>query len=325
MAQQQQLNLNLKLVVYSDTDSGSNPKLKDLDYDRIMESVPTDGLFSKRFSNVGPGTTVSVVATTRTLSQDGTTQWTVTLVDGATFRFRWTAGTNPVLRTARAIAVDGTTAWTLTKNGPIVRYTASAGTLPNLASVVVGDTLLIEDGTPFNTANVGIFTVLGKGATYVEVSNEAGVAEGPIVQSTLASGLPPVSIFSNGPVLVGDEVRVKSTAFNIQNRGTYRVIRITSNYFDLENADGFPEASIVVGAADGIVFYPSVYRWLYAETDQRVSVRINGDATDNLELEPVVEGNAEKPGVMLFRGTVYSLVIANNGLVNANVKVALSE
>lgn len=321
----QQLNLNLKLVVYSDSTAGTNPKLKDLDYDRVMEGVSTDGLFTKRFSNVAPNTTVTVAATSRTLSQDTTTQWTVSLFEGSTYRYRWTGGTNPILRTARAIAADATTAWTVTVSGPVVRYTATAGTLPNTASVQVGDELLIETGSPFNTANIGIFTVLGKGAAYIEVSNETGAAEGPIVQSTLASGLPVVAVYSNGPVVSGDEVRVKATAFNIENRGTFKVIRVTANYFDVENQNpGYPEA-ITIGAADGLVFYPSLYRWIFVESDRRVSVRLNGDTTDNVEVEPVVEANPDKPGVMLLRGTVYSLVIANNGLLAANVKVALAE
>jgi hypothetical protein len=323
----QKLNLGLNLVVYSDSTSTSNPVLKDLDYNRQMMGISTDGLYTKRYSNVGPGTSVTVASNARTITQDATTQWTVSLVTGNIYRYKWVAGTNPGLRTDRGLGGDATTQWTVMVNGPVVRYTASAGTAPVFTSIQPGDSFLVEDLGPFNVANTGIFLVLGKGSNYVEISNGSGAAEGPILQGTRADGLPAVSAYSNGPVVVEDEVRIKATTpFNSANQGSFTVIRVTQNYFDVENAiPGYPQGPIVIGDATGIVFYSSLYRWIFVESDQKVSVRLNGDTSDNYEVDPITPGDPNQVGVLLLRGTVYQLVVANNGVVAANVKVALSE
>jgi hypothetical protein len=322
----QQLNLGLKLVVYSDSQTTTNPKLKDVDYDRQIAGVVTDGLFSKRYSNIAPGASVSVASTTRATSVNANTQWTVTLVSDNTYRYRWTGGTDPVLRTVRAIGGDATTQWTVTINGPVVRYTASAGTAPSFGTVQVGDNLLIETGGPFNVVNTGLFVVLGTGSSYIEISNPSGVAEGPILTGTLVSGLPVISVFSNGPVEVGDEVRIKTTVpFNVSNVGAFKITRVTSKYFDVQNpTPGYPEGPITTTDSTGVIFYPSLYKWAFIESDQRVTVRFNDDTTDNVQVDPIVAGT-DQPGILLMRGVVYSLSIVNRALVTANVKVVLSE
>jgi len=164
--------------------------------------------------------------------------------------------------------------------------------------------------------------------TYLEVLSVAddGVAEGPITAGVRGDSLPPVSVFSAAGVQIDDEALISSTAFNVENRGAQEVVKVTSNYFDVMNAaPGIPEGPIIIGAADGIVFYPSVWKWLYLESDQKISVRINGDTSDRVQVEPIEPGNRDQAGLFLQRGQVYSLTIANNGITPADCKVILAE
>jgi hypothetical protein len=334
----QLLNLFLKLAVYSDGAPTLFPKLRDVDWDRQFEGVPSGDDFDRRVE-VPPASSVTVATTARALTQDATTQYTVSQPDpdANTFRYRWTGGTNPTLRTARTPGDDVTTQFTVTRVGSVVRFAATGGTIPNFVAggTVVGDTLNIEATTPgnvspFNPLNQGEWTIVTVATTYVEVLNRDGVPEGPITLGTRADGLPVLSAYSAAGVQDGDEARVTSTAFNIQNRESLKVTKITSLYFDVSNASpGAPEGPITLGAADGIVFYPSLWRWIYVESDQRVSVRINGDTSDHVEVEPVVLGSPDDGqkavGIYLQHGNAYTVVIANNGIFPADCKVILAE
>lgn len=332
----QLLNLFIRFAVFSDSSPTLHPRLQDEDWDRQFEGITTGNSFSRRV-DVPPAQSISVATTARSLSQDATTQYTVTRPDPDqnTFRFRWTGGTNPVLKTARTPGHDATTQFTVTKTGSVIRFTATGGTIPNFstAGVIVGDQLNIESTTPtvtspFNTLNQGVFTVVAVSTTFVEVLSidGNGVAEGPITLGSRSDSLPALAVYSSAGVQVKDEALIQAVPFHIVNRGAFQVSKVTSTYFDVTNGTpGLAEGPITIGAIDGIVFYPSIWKWLYIETDQKVSVRINGDTSDRIQIEPVVAGSRDKVGVYLQRGQVYSVSLANNGLVTADCKATLAE
>ncbi len=327
----QLLNLLLNLTIYSDSEVSNDPSLKDVDYERQLLGIPTDNSFGRKQA-LAPATTSSIINLARSLAQDATTQYTITAVagQGNTYRFVWVGGTNPLLRTVRATSQDATTQFTVTQMGNVQRFTATSGTLPAFVAngVVVGDQLNVETNTasPFNPLNQGVFTIVTVAATYLEVLNPSGVAEGPIILGTLTSGLPVFSEYSAAGVQVSDEAKITASAFNIENRGEFNVSKVTAKYFDIDNGTpGIPEGPITLGDASGIVFYPSIYKLLYIESDRKISIRINGDTSDRIEVEPVTAGDPRFVGVFLQRGGVYSLTLANNGLVTANTKIVLSE
>lgn len=325
---QQLINVLLNILAYSDGSSSTRPDLKDVDYNRQLVGIPTGNSFSRRF-RIPAGEVLDVVNNTRSISQDATTVYTVERVKGNTYRYRHTSGTAPAFRTHRVTSEDATTEITVTKSGDVVRYDHTGGTAPDFSGsgVVVGDHLLIEEDGPFNSLNEGTFVIVSVGSDFVEVLNSSGVAEGPITLGADIDGtLPPLDVFSASGVQVGDQARVTSTAFNIENRGIFTVSAVSHFYFEVENGNpGIPETSITLGSADGITFYPDIFKWLYIEADQKVSVRVNGDSSDNFELEPPVAGDAQNIAPYLQRGGVYSLSIANNGLEAAEVKVFLAE
>jgi len=328
MSTNQLSNVIINFLVYDDGAQTNNPKLRSVDWYRQYIGVPTGNSFGRSF-DVPPSSTLQVVTTARTLSQDATTQYTVSLSTGYVYRWLFAAGTDPVLRTHRASSQAASTVFNVTRSGDVVRYTFSGvGTDPNFAAggVVVGDGVTIEVGSPFNALNEGTFTVVTVTDDYFEVVNANGVAETGIVLGALIGGVAPMDIYSSTGVQIGDNARITSIAFNIENRGDFQVSAVTSKYFEISNGNpGIPQGPIAVGSATGIVFYPDIYQWCYIESDQKVSIRINADTSDNVVIEPISTVVPTMPGVYLQRGGIYKLEIANNGIASAQVKVALAE
>lgn len=322
------LNVLVSFLAYDDATETNNPRIRLSDISRQLVSMPTDNTFSRSF-DVGPATSKSIASTLRPLSQDATTQYTVSLISGSTYRWLYAAGTNPILRTKRTFAFDVLSQYNVTKTGSVVRYTHNGtGTAPDFVAngVVVGDVVHIQAGGNFNILNTGTFTIVTVAASYIEVVNSAGVAEISIALGANINGASPMCIYSAAGVQIGDQVLITSTAFNSENRGVYAVTEVTAEFFELSNGNpGIPEGPIAVGSASGIVFYDDIYAWLYLESDQDISVRINNDTSDNIVVKPVVEGDVDQPGVFLFRGGIYKLDVANNGNTTAKVKVALAE
>jgi hypothetical protein len=327
VAQAQFINVLLNFLVYSDGQASSSPQLKDIDYNRQLTGKQTGNSFSRRFEIPAAGS-LSIVDNTRTISGSGTTQFDVELVTGNVYRYINTGGTALGLKTHRATTEDATTQFTVTKVGDVVRYDHTGGTAPGFsgASVAVGDILTVEEGSPFNVLNEGVFTIVTVGVDFVEVLNSSGVAEGPITLGAPVGNLPSmIEVSAPDEVQVGDQVNITNTAFNIENRGIFTVTAVTPFYFEVENGNpGIPETGLVAGVT-GLVFYPDIFKWLYIESDQKVSVRVNGNTSDDFEIEPLVAANPDEVGVYLQRGGVFSLTIANNGLTPANVKVSMAE
>jgi len=324
----QNLNLLIHLLAYSDGVS-NNPQLRDLDYARQFIGVETQNSYDRRFS-IAPQSTLEVMTTARSLLQDATTQYQVYFYSGNTFRWVFKGGTDPVLKTQRALTYDALTEFNVTKTGDVVKYLWNGnGADPAFAAngVIEGDIFYVESGGNFNILNEGSFTIVGVGADYVEVLNDRGVAETGIAAGTDIDGVYiPIDIFAASGIQVSDQVKISSGAFNIENQGIFTINKITSQYFEINNGNpGIPEGPFTIGDADSVIFFPDIYKWCYIEADQKVSVRINADASDNIEIEPIVANDSNQVGVYLQRGGVWKLVLANNGNTTANVKVVLME
>lgn len=326
---QQFINVLVNILTYSDTQQSNNPKLRDMDYARKLIGISTENSFDRRLI-VPPSSSIVVATTARALSQDATTQYQVVLYSGNTFRWTYTAGTNPVLKTQRTLTYDATTEFNVTRNGDVVKYQWNGvGADPDFIAngVISGDTLHVEASGNFNALNEITLPIVGVGANYIEVLNDSGVAETGIAAGGLVGGIYiPIDIFASSGVQIGDEVKISSSAFNIENQGIFTITAVTSQYFELDNGNpGVPEGPFAIGDADSVVFYPSIFKWCYVESDQKVSVRINADVSNNVEIEPISAGDPDQIGVYLQRGGVWKIVIANNGTTPANIKVSLFE
>jgi len=318
----------VNFLIHSDGAETNDPQLRDIDYARKLLNIQTGNPLTRRFT-IPPQSIVKVMQTARTLTQDLTTGYTVTLKAGSTYRYAHSAGTSPGLRTQRTIAYDALTEFDVTKVGDVVRYMWNGtGADPNFAlnGVVVGDVFHIEAGGNFNPLNEGSFTVVTVVDDYVEVLNANGVPENAIAAGPNISSAIPIDYFSAAGVQVADQVKITDSAFNIENRGIFTVTAVTSTYFEISNGNpGIPEGPVVLANTGGIVFYPEIFMWTYIEADQKVSVRLNGDTSDNVEMEPVIAGDQQQVAVFLHRGGVFQLELANNGINSADVKIVLAE
>lgn len=323
------LNILINILGYSDSAQSNSPYLRDIDYTRQLIGIATENSNAQRVK-IPAGNSLEIMSINRTLTQDATTEYSVRFISGNTFRWVFTGGTNPNLKTKRTVPFDALTQYNVTKTGDVVRFTwDGTGTAPDFIAngVVDGDILNIEESSNFNPSNAGQFTIVSVASTYIEVLNENGVAETGIAVGALIDGFySPFIVFDNDGVQNGDQVKITSSAFNVENRGVFTVSVVTPEYFEINNGNpGIPEGSFAIGDADSVIFYSDIYKFLYIESDQKISVRVNGDTSDRIEIEPIVAGDTNNVGMYLQRGSIWKLILANNGNSIANVKIALFE
>lgn len=321
------LNLRVGFLAFSDLNPTNNPSVRNVDLSYNLLGQVVSRPKGEEFL-IPPGFTQSIFNGTRTTSIDGTTAFDVTQPYPASpniYRFTSTGGTPPVFRTNRPIAIDNTSQVTVTISGSVVTYTFSAGTLPDLSSVVVGDILRISVGSGFNAANQGSFKVLAKTATTLQVQNPSGTAE-----SITILDFTKVLVYSNGgssnQAQIGDKVII-SAGFSIASQGTYVISDVAPLFIEVAISipGGIPlETGIIPGAA-GFVIYSLAKKFILVGAQDRCSVQVNADASDNNLIEPVQTGNPEQPGLYLKMGTVYSLSVHNLSLNPLTILVASAE
>lgn len=334
------LTISTSLLVYSDAQRSTDPKLRDIDYKRLYSSVRT-GDFESRRITLPADQSETIANQARSVNLLTTSEFSVVDVstDEVENRYRVVhvpggGSPDPLFRTRRDLDHDSTSAYDVTLTENLVTLTWNGtGPSPDFAGngVIVGDQIRIEEYGPFNEANWGTFEIVAVTATTVKFINADAVAETGIVLGAAIDGLYEViDCFSSDGVQIDDEVMVRSTGFLPNNRGVFTVLGVTPGYFEIENTSpGIEESAIALGATDGFVFYPDVYGWLYVESDREVSIRLNGDTSDRYVIRPVDEeneasGTVSQPGVWVARTTVWSLVVQNNGTDSANVRVMLA-
>jgi hypothetical protein len=215
---------------------------------------------------------------------------------------------------------------TVTVNGPIAIFTQSGGHTISTSSVSIGDILNISSGSGFSFPNQGQFTVIAKSSNSLTVQNLNAVAETVTI-------LDPTQFiaYSNGggnsnQIQIGDKVIV-SAGFSQVTQDTYPIVNITPTYFELDIAasNGIPLETGVIPGVSGLVFYSSAKQFVMVAAQQKCSVQVNADTSDNNMLEPVEVDNPERPALYMKQGTVYSLTIHNLSLETLSVIVATAE
>jgi hypothetical protein len=306
------LNIDLKFLAYLDATSSAQPKLKSADLAWSLQGMATTPAKNVPFA-LAPAETLSVVNSSRSLSFDTNTSFSIVKVDDTDYaRLSGSFGA----RTARS-AGDATTQWVITLSNTTARLTFSGtGTAPTFGGMSVGDQLTIEEESDFNELNWGDFTITKVGANYVEFTNATAAAE------TVTAA---VAICSSGPVQVGDTLDLTSTRFVYANRGQFEIRRVTATYVEFTNASAVAESSIT-NVTTGLSIYTDLYKWLLLAADGRCSVRLNGDSGDTNEVEPVTTGSLiTSPGLLLKRGKVYRIDVYNPGTEVVNGFLVLAE
>jgi hypothetical protein len=203
----------------------------------------------------------------------------------------------------------------------------SDGAFLPLTGVVVGDILRVDPTAGFSPINQGEFSIIGIAGSTVSVLNQNAVNEEITLTNTENNSL---LMYSNGAAgnqpQIGDSV-VVSVGFSPATFGTYQIIDVTPFWFDtnITEPGGIPlETGIMPGAA-GMIFYSSAKSSVLVAAQDRCSVRINGDMTDNNLLEPSVVGDPVRPALYLKQGTAWSVVVNNLSENPLNVIIATVE
>lgn len=305
----QRLTLFINLLAFSDGEPTNNPQLRDFDYARRLSDVPTAKTTTVKKS-IGVSTTDTIMSVTRALTSGAS--WTVTNPLGVTAQYTW-SGTNPLLRTERTgSALTNLSTCAIVRLGQNVvqlQFSASPGT-----SIVPSDEIYIGPASGFNVTNQGIFTVVGVSGNNIDV-----LSTGMVNDNSTTIDPTDIYAYSAGPVRVGDFVNITNAAFNYGNRGEYPITMVTSRFLQVQNQNLVPEGPIT---ADFVV-YDVVYNLTYIETDQLISVFVNGSSTP-LQVAPVQDGQPGLVGVLLWRGPVYSIAVQNNGFNPATVTTFLA-
>lgn len=304
---------------YSDSNSSNNPSLNNFKWTRNINGLAVDKPLSQQF-DLAPGETKVLFNGTRSLAQDGTTQYSIALksLTSNTYILSAVAGTLPNFRTPRAPGADATTQVTVTQNGPVMTFASTGGTNFALISggAVVGDYVRI--GSQFNPANQGEFKIISLTATSFSVENELGAPEGPI---TLGSGFAAqVQIYSALGVQIGDTL-VISGGFSPVSQKSFSVTAVGANFLEFFSADVLPQESNILTQA--VAIYSNAKQFVYLESDSRVSMIINNIAGN--EIEPFVINGATIPGVFVRKSTIWSMSVTNIDTNPATLFIAAIE
>ena len=312
------LNLLVHINAYKDKVPTNNPSKSHFKWTLDSQSSEINEPESKEVE-LQAGETLSLFSGISSISDDGTTTYDLALKAGTsnTYKITHNSGTAPLFRTQRASSADATTEITVTKNGPIIKFEATGGTLLDLITngVINGDTVKI--GPSFNAANQGKYKILSLNATSFQVENQSGVAEGPIVLgATFAAEL---DVFSSTGVQVGEKVTL-SGGFSPISLGTYEITDVNPDNIEIYSIKSLPEETNI---NTQIQVRNSSKSFIYIESNKNLSIQINGSSAG--DIEPVTCGSKLKKGVYLKTGNSYSVSITNESQDVASVFYALGE
>lgn len=312
------LNLLIHLNAYKDKVPTNNPTMSHFKWTLDQQSMEIKEPESRNI-DIQPGETVNLFSGITSISDDNTTTYDINLKAGTsnTYRITHNGGTAPVFRTARTPGADTTTEVTVTKNGPILKFQSTGGTLFGLVAggVIVGDIVRIGDG--FNAANQGKYKILSLDATSFQVENQNGVAEGPITLG--ADFIDDLQIFSAAGVQEGEKVDITS-GFSSVTFGTYEITDVNPDYIEIYSIQSLPEETAVLTQ---LSIYNSSKSFIYVESDKKMAISIDGSAAG--DIEPMTCGTKLKKGVYLKTGNSYQASITNNSQETASVFFALGE
>ncbi len=270
----------------------------------------------------------TIFSTSRSISADGTTVWTLALLSGSRSRYRFThsSGTAPVLRTNRSLTPSGHELQVaVNSNGTV---TITSNTSGEFTAVQVGDELFVpgistgDAAGSFDELNTGVWVVLSKtGSTVLQLSRPSGATFEAVAETVTVSSNTHLLAYSAAGVRVGDKVKV-SAGFATSVLQTYVVELVTPSWFEVVATGVLPVSATATPGASGILFYPYARRLVSVVSDQAVRVTANGATTD---VEPFAAGDPAGVGMWRLDGTVTSLTVENLTDSPADVKIISGE
>ena len=306
------LNLLISLLTFDDANSTNDPQLAHVDWTRNIKGFSVQNPASKK-EVLAPGESLSLLNGVVSTSIDGTTQFDLINTTGSTYRIIYDGnGTAPDFRTERALAADATTEITVTKNNnATTTFTATAGTLPDFSSVVIGDEL--RTGAAFTLLNQGVNKIIAKTATSITIKKADSTGETVILGANFAADF---RIYTAAGVQVGDKVII-SAGFSPATQDTYDISDVAPDFIEFVSLEAIPEESDIIPGAAGLIIYSDAKNFVYIECDKKCLVKTNGNAGELVE--PQTSGSCVITGIYLKLGTAFQIDIENTSLEPATI------
>lgn len=298
------LNVLLHLNGYEDENPTNNPTKNNFKWTVDEQGIDIQEPESKLLK-LQSGQSLSLFSGEVSISDDNTTTYDISLKNDTanTYIIAHNSGTSPDFRIAKSLGHDSTTIVCVEKNGPLLTYTSTAGTIFDLVSggVQVGDEVRI--GSNFNLSNQGKYKILSFTATSFTVENPSGVEENNIILGLeFASQL---QIYSADGVQVGDKVRL-SSGFSSVSFGTYEITDVSPQSIEIYSIRNLPEET---NKQTQLEIYNNSKKFIYVESDKKVSMTIDGVSVGNIE--NLNAGTCLKNGFFIKTGESYSASITN--------------
>jgi hypothetical protein len=181
----------LFLNSYSDPHSTNNPDRNGIKWTRELNGIPVQDAGQTMPFTLAPGESKTLFNTTRTLLQDTSTQYSISLGVAMPNTYTLTAvgGTLPNFRTPRTTGEDATTQVTVTLNGPVATFsTPTPGTFASFMGYIPGmfSSVTLTANTSGSAGNS--ISLLGNGISSVNSLITAWNTANPGNQVTLTAG-----------------------------------------------------------------------------------------------------------------------------------------
>jgi len=318
------LNIHSNILAFADPETvTSNPKLRHVDWTTDYTQIDIVGPENKEHT-LAPAETRTLFSGVRTLTVDGTTEFSLALnaAQGGVYRLSVTGGTAAGFRTTRAVAISGETLTVVANNNATVSFALAAASVPTFAAVQVGDIVFIPHTTtgdaasPFNVLNTGFWVVLARGSSGAGADRKLtckrlpGVAFEGTSESVAVANDFEFRAFSSGPVQAGDNV-VLSSGFSAVTLGTYVLKTVTDTWVEFTSGESLPLEDDILPTATGIRIYSQAKSFVRIEVDRPAYVRLNGSVGNEIALKPRVTGSATDRAHFEMWGTIWQLEVVN--------------
>jgi len=322
------LNINYTVLGYEDSNATNNPRQKAVDWNRQLGGLIVNNPGNIPYS-IPALQSVECFNGTQVLGYDSTTSFSIALVPNYTNRYRlvYNSGSNPVFRTARTLAVaTGTLTLTVQANATVT-VTSSLGNV--FGSIQAGDNVYIPGTTigdtagPFDPLNEGLWSVILASNSSITIVRDITQVFSGVTETVAMSSNAQFRVFSSDGVQVDDILDIFD-GFATAYLRSYEIVGVTDTFLEFVSGVALPTGTFTPGAGS-FVCYSEGKQFLLIESDQEIAVRLNGDEDNTLRVEPILAGNAIRPGFCMHTGTVYRLVIINRSLTKAKVRVVTAE
>lgn len=315
------LNILNQYICYSDPSVTDNPHQRAFDHRRAMSTLAVKNPYSSS-KVLSAGQSFKIMDNTIDHGfSAGATSLSLSLISASESKYRLTVSGPASLKTLRAVSGIADCAVTVNNNA-VVEFDFAGATL---SSVQAGDILRVKGvvlhdtgACVFNPLNSGFWKVLAVSGTKVSCVRPAGDVDQAVAE-TVSTVDGDVEFFADDGVQKGNKLSISGT-FSIVSQRVYEIQDVTPNYIDFVSTQPLPLESSVAYAADTIVIYSMVKRFLYIECDQECVVRFNNDAGDSNKLSPIAAGNSQLPAFLSKMGDSYVCEIVNKSINPCNIK-----